>query len=431
MKKIFAVFALFATLTFVISCGGGSSKIVVEGSESEKNTGELGGECYGNGTCNRGLICDEESNICVEDPENPSEQTDDNVDTSSDPNDDTTDTSSGDDADTDSGEPSEDPDAPQTPCNPNPCKEVANSTGSCAVVDDDYACGCLEHYSWTGSVCKSDSRVADCTGLPANATWNTVESISQTWDGEEWYLSETGTYNTNPSSSECRFKCDPDYDWNGTQCWKPVDPCDPNPCLNVANSTKECIETGDTTYACKCNSGYNWIGNQCQSNSTPSLPECSSTSSTPCKDSSSGLTWSARASSRYIWQNAVNYCSSYSEGGLSGWHLPTIDELKTLLIWSKASSCKVSETNNCLAWDGCWTCSTCTEQGTASTSSNTCSDWGTLYSDGSYSKFGETGGFWSSSTLSDNTDYACYVNFNYGYVSNDIKTYSSNVRCVR
>ena len=133
MKEISVVFAVFAALIFVIGCGGDGSKKLVEGGDSEKKAGELGGECYGNGTCNAGLICDDESNICVEDPENPSEQTDDNADTSSEQNDDNP----------DSGEPSEDPDAPQTPCNPNPCKEVANSTGSCAVVDDDYACGCL------------------------------------------------------------------------------------------------------------------------------------------------------------------------------------------------------------------------------------------------------------------------------------------------
>ena len=428
MKKILVVFAIFAALIFIGSCGGDGSKKLVEGGESERKAGELGGECYGNGTCNEGLNCDEENNICVEDPENPSGQTDDNADTSSEQNDDNP----------DSGEPSEDSDAPQTPCNPNPCKEVANSTGSCAVVDDDYACGCLEHYSWTGSVCKADSRVADCTGLPANAKWNTAESISQTWDGEEWYPSETGTYNTNPSSSECRFKCDSDYDWNGSQCWQPVDPCDPNPCLNVANSTKECIETGDTTYACKCNSGYNWIGNQCQSNSTPSLPECSSTSSTPCKDSSSGLTWSARASSTMTWSNAKSYCESYTEGGLSGWHLPTIDELKTLLIADRVTSnCQVGETNGCLSYSSCWSCLTCTQTGTQSSSVTfNCDSLGTSYSDGRYSKFGETGWFWSSSILSEDSHSVWLVDFGYGVVNYGIVTNSSlddklNVRCVR
>ena len=162
------------------------------------------------------------------------------------------------------------------------------------------------------------------------------------------------------------------------------------------------------------------------------LSECSSISSTPCRDSSSGLTWSARASSTYKWTNAVDYCRNYTESGLSGWHLPTIDELKTLLIWSKANSCKVSATNNCLAWNGCWTCVTCTEQGTGASSSGGCSDWGTSYSDGRYSKFGETEYFWSSSIRSDSSEHAWGVSFSYGVVDySSPLSYGRSVRCVR
>ena len=176
--------------------------------------------------------------------------------------------------------------------------------------------------------------------------------------------------------------------------------------------------------------------NSCSSNGggTSTLPECSSsTTSFPCKDSSTNYIWSQRYSMQ--WEAAKDHCTSLNlsnYGGYSiGWHLPTIDELKTLLIWNKANSCKVSETNNCLAWDGCWTCETCTEQGTASTSSNTCSNWGTFYSDGRYSKFGETGYFWSSSILSDDSDYAWYVDFGSGSVSNVYLYYDIDVRCVR
>ena len=419
MKRFLVVFALFAALIFIVSCGGDGSKKLVEGGDSEKKAGELGGECYGNGTCNAGLICDDESNTCVEDPDNPSEQTDDNADTSSEQNDDNP----------DSGEPSEDPDAPQTPCNPNPCKEVANSTGSCAVTNGGYACGCLEHYSWTGSVCKADSRVVDCTGRPANATWNTAESISQTWDGEEWYPSEAGTYNTNPSSSECRFKCEQDYDWNGSQCWKPVDPCDPNPCLNVANSTKECIETGDTTYSCKCESGYNWNGSQCQSNSTPSLPECSTSTTTfPCKDSTTPYIWSERYG-KMNWQAAVDKCTvlnSSNYGGYSDWRLPTINELRTLIQNCPATqfpqigeeSCGITHPDH-LSYkdDRNSACNGCTYD-----SNNP----------GQYSKFGDTGWLWSSSILSDYSNYAWGVIFDSGGVYDVYKDSDTNyVRCVR
>ena len=67
MKKIFAVFALFAALVFVVSCGGDSVKRVIGDKDSISNFGKLGGECYPNKTCDKGLICDKENNVCVED----------------------------------------------------------------------------------------------------------------------------------------------------------------------------------------------------------------------------------------------------------------------------------------------------------------------------------------------------------------------------
>ena len=206
------------------------------------------------------------------------------------------------------------------------------------------------------------------------------------------------------------------------------DPCENHTCGEVENSTHKCIPESRTSYSCECSDGYAWNGSQCV---TLVLPECTATSSTPCKDSTSKLTWSAKAEDTMDWQTAINYCSNYIEGGLSGWHLPNIDELKTLLVWSKASSCQVSEVNDCLALDGCWTCSTCTQTGTQSSSGTGCSDWGTSYSDGRYSKFGEIGGFWSSSTRSNSTDTAWYVLFHYGGVSGGYKTNDINVRCVR
>lgn len=326
----------------------------------------------------------------------------------------------------------------------------------------------------------TETRVSNCTGLPANAEWNTASTITQSWNGSEWLPTTEGVYNETASTSKCYFKCVEDYEWNGTQCVKPATPCDPNPCtsianstgnctvngtsyvcgcnsgydwtgtqcikqttpcdpnpcLNVANSTKECIETGDTTYSCKCESGYNWNGSQCQSNSTPSLSECSSTSTTPCTDLSSGLIWSAKASSSMTWSDAVSYCDNLTEGGYSDWHLPNIDELRTLLIADRVkNNCQVSEANNCLSaygfFSSCWSCSTCTQTGTQSSSNTSCSDLGTPYSDGRYSKFGETGYFWSSSVRSDGSTDAWRVSFDYGYVGFNDKTSSHNVRCVR
>lgn len=71
-KKInisFAALLVFA-MCFFVSCGGGSSK-PENGGDSVSNFGKLGQECYPNKTCDEGLLCDTANNICVEDPENP------------------------------------------------------------------------------------------------------------------------------------------------------------------------------------------------------------------------------------------------------------------------------------------------------------------------------------------------------------------------
>ena len=78
---------------------------------------------------------------------------------------------------------------------------------------------CKDNYTWDGnSICEADSKVVDCAGLPANALWNSVSSITQTWDGASWQPSATEVYNTEVSDTECRFKCMDNYTWDGTIC---------------------------------------------------------------------------------------------------------------------------------------------------------------------------------------------------------------------
>ena len=150
------------------------------------------------------------------------------------------------------------------------------------------------------------------------------------------------------------------------------------------------------------------------------LPECSPTSSTPCKDLSSGLTWSAKAQKTMNLDYAVSYCDNLTEGWYSDWHLPTISELRTLIQncpgTETGGSCGV--TDNCLSWNECGKdgCSGCTYD-----ESNR----------GQYSKFGDSGYFWSSSTGIDVTYYAWFVYFDYGNVCYDNKTTYYYVRCVR
>ena len=238
---------------------------------------------------------------------------------------------------------------------------------------------CEEHYNWnsSGKTCNVETQQGNCSSKPENTVWNDNGAngkFTQTWSGSSWSPSSyTSTYSE--TAGVCRFKC--------------------------------------------ASAEYTWNGSTCASNGSSTLPECSSTSSTPCKDSSTGYIWSAKASTTYTWQNAVDYCSSYSEGGLSGWHLPTITELRTLILNCPSTmptgSCAVKDPG-CLSMS-CWTSATC-----ASCSQD---------SSGGHSKFGETGYFWSSSTLSDETGYAWDVRFDYGYTGPSLKTYDYYVRCVR
>ena len=180
-------------------------------------------------------------------------------------------------------------------------------------------------------------------------------------------------------------------------------------------------KTGDNTDTGEVVNDEDTVDTDSNGGGSSTLPECSSTSSTPCKDSSSGLTWSARASSIYTWQDAVDYCSSYSEGGLSGWRLPNINELRTLIKNCAGSqtggSCAVQDPD-CLSFS-CW--------------SDSCYCDDMENNGGYYSKLGDDDNvyLWSSSTRSDSTNGAWLVVFNYGGVGSDSKTSSRYVRCVR
>jgi len=62
------------------------------------------------------------------------------------------------------------------------------------------------------------AQVSACTGLAANAAWNTATSIFQVRSGSSRAPSSTGTYNSSPSATECRFMCAANYLRDGTAC---------------------------------------------------------------------------------------------------------------------------------------------------------------------------------------------------------------------
>ena len=137
------------------------------------------------------------------------------------------------------------------------------------------------------------TRTATCSGLPANASWHNGSSITQTFDGNDWYPPATGFYSETAVENECGFKCNQGYEWNGNQCVKPATPCNPNPCTSISNSTGNCTVNG-TGYICGCQSGYEWSGNLCimtaeeecnvaGGNWNASQNECTKTANCPSK----------------------------------------------------------------------------------------------------------------------------------------------------
>ena len=364
MKKICIVFALFCTV-FLISCGGGSSK-PENGGDSVTNFGKLGGECYPNKTCDEGLRCDTDSNICVEDPENPindSDKTDsgnpekpdsdsdnsdsipDDGDTQSDGGDTTPD--GGDsqpDTDTtpDDGDSAPDSDNTGTtndnpanlpecsPTSATPCidsealdadsekayliwsgksperlrwidaisycqkldeggfndwqlptfaalKTLLRSGTYCELGGSSYCSKfgdivsfwtatqgyCIDFYNRGQLTSKNvdenfdvrcvrkeiTSRQVNCPELPENTQWNSVSEITQTWNWASlsWTPSRVSALSEEPSTTECRFKCNEGL--FGSAC----------------NLTCEEFQARDNRLCksdcstCGCKAGYVWV----------------------------------------------------------------------------------------------------------------------------------------------------------------------------
>jgi hypothetical protein len=120
-------------------------------------------------------------------------------------------------------------------------------------------------------------------------------------------------------------------------------------------------------------------------------------------DNHTGLMWQKDGTGYMSWENALSFCDSNTVGGYTDWRLPTLVELITFVDYA----CSAASAN-------------CTNRfiNIAFNAVN----WGSGVS-----------GYWSSTTVSNDTTSAYYLNHTYGAINTYIKTgaFNTGTRCVR
>ena len=110
-------------------------------------------------------------------------------------------------------------------------------------------------------------------------------------------------------------------------------------------------------------------------------------------DKSTNLMWQDDNNAKSVtktWVEAINYCENLNFAGYSDWRLPNINELDSIVDYTKHNPAISSEFSNV-----------------------------------------DLGYYWSSSSIAGYSDHAWYVYFGYGYDNGFFKFYSNYVRCVR
>jgi len=193
--------------------------------------------------------------------------------------------------------------------------------------------------------------------------------------------------------------------------------------LRLSAAGENCTRTTD------CEGGLQCVNRVCvedsQTDTTSPTDGTSPSAEETWTDPATGLTWQVTPTGGIMnWALATAHCQDLVLDG-SGWRLPTIGELRTLIRGCPATqaggSCNVEE-KDCLAEacraDSCQGCSI--GEGPA--------DGGMYWPD---EVEGECCFYWSSSPVEDDPTDAWYVVFYVGHVHNGGVNGRYHVRCVR
>ena len=371
MKRFFVCFAVLTAMVLMVSCGGSDNNSGGGSSTSVCSYGEY--ECHGNDSYFCGHSGDDLMWLLRENCSNGCDYYSGKC--SSDSNGDSGD--NGDGGDTDPGNSAE--------CTSGKFKCVGNESHYCN-----------SNGSWVyDSRCENgcDSSTGKCKTNSGNDDPDTSDS------------GDNGDSDHGDSS-------DPDTDSGGGS--SVIEQCD------VGSFTCKTGSSDGKEYSFRCsNDDFNYHNYEtCKAGCDSSTGKCKL-----WKDPNSNLTWSSLKTYKndgttygLTWDETVSYCNNLSEGGSSNWRLPNIDELRTLI-----QNCPATETggecgvtDSCLSYSECW--------------NNACYGCGS----NSSSKLGDTNtNLWSSSVLSDDSDYAWLVSFASGGVNVSSKSGTYSVRCVR
>ena len=183
------------------------------------------------------------------------------------------------------------------------------------------------------------TRTATCSGLPANASWHNGSSITQTFDGNDWYPPATGFYSETAVANECGFKCNQGYEWNGD--WGK---CFIRPAFgNICTGQTKCYNNSEEI-TCPTSASANFYGQDAQyAKLGYCYPQSFSIKTNAfgeniVVDNYTGLEWQQVLSEEtFTWEDAITHCENLNYGGYTDWRLPDPIELLPIVNHSKSS----------------------------------------------------------------------------------------------
>jgi hypothetical protein len=204
-------------------------------------------------------------------------------------------------------------------------------------------------------------------------------------------------------------------DTNSFECDMPGD----YKCMNGDSYVCELLPTGDMVWSFKeeCADGCDSETGACNA----ILRDCNESHHELCTDEETGLMWSKKSGEK-PWTEANQYCEDLEELGFDDWRLPTIDELRTLILECEGTvtggACQISEEAGILSNES-WTDDCYCEESSM----------------GIYTKFGTEDWYdylWSSSSVSDLSDSYWALDTSEGKITATQNEDSmTEARCVR